>query len=113
VVFNFRDVLAYGAEHSTLGILVARAAALMDLQVTPDPAPVQSYFVRSDQYSFVRHGIPAVYVPGGMKPVDSTLNALALPMQLGTRYHQRNDDMNSSFDFDAGAKNARFNFLLG
>lgn len=57
---KFTGVLAFGAEHSSLGATVARAARSIGVAMVPDSAPEQAYFTRSDQYSFVRAGIPAV-----------------------------------------------------
>ena len=113
LAFDFRDAIVLGAEHSSLGKVAERAAARMNLQLSPDPAPAQNMFARSDQYSFVRHGVPAIYPLGGMKPVDPKVNVMKLGMQLQARYHLPNDDMSFPFNFDAGAKNAKFDFLLG
>jgi len=57
---NFTGVLAFGMEHSSLGGSVTRAAQAAGLAIVPDKTPEQSYFTRSDQYSFVHAGIPAV-----------------------------------------------------
>ena len=58
-------VVAFGAEHSSLQPLVERAAGAAGFRIMPDPIPEEVIFVRSDQYSFVEVGVPAVYlVPG-------------------------------------------------
>src|SRR5690606_10387469 len=65
-----RDVVASGAAHSTLDEVVAEAAREVGVRVSPDPFPEEAAFVRSDQFSFVREGIPAIYLDGGVEPAD-------------------------------------------
>jgi len=54
-------LVAIGGEHSTFGQLVDRAAAMAGLEVVPDPLPAEVVFVRSDQFSFIKQGVPAVF----------------------------------------------------
>jgi Peptidase family M28 len=72
-------------------------------------------FIRSDQYSFVRQGIPAVMPPPGFKSSDPEIAPFEI---LGkwedTRYHQPQDDIKQpGLHFDAAAKYPRFAFLCG
>lgn len=70
--------------------------------------------MRSDQYSFVKKGIPAVFVFPGMKSSKPGVDGKArFTEYLTTRDHTPSDDMSQTFDFDAGALGARFNFLIG
>ena len=108
------DVVIHGADHSTLGAIAEAAARRLDLEVTPDPAPEQGFFVRSDQYSFVRQGIPALFPFPGTKSPDPAIDAGArLQQYLTERYHQPGDDMSQPFSYEAGAIGARLNFLIG
>lgn len=114
LLYDFRDLVALGTEHSTLSEPVSRAARRLGLEITPDPFPEQLFFIRSDQYSFVRQGIPAVFVSEGIKAVDATLDVKALfERWIATRYHRPSDDLGQPLDFNVGAKGARFQFLLG
>src|SRR5262249_26328949 len=70
LLYNFRDIVAFGAEDSTIAGIVADVAQRMRLEVSPDPLPEETFFIRSDQYSFVKQGIPAVFVFAGFKTVD-------------------------------------------
>jgi hypothetical protein len=109
-----RDVLAIGGEHTTLGDAVARAGKAMNIEVSPDPFPEEVVFVRSDQYPFVRRGVPAVYVGAGYKAVDPNVNLLARIRDWNkTIYHTPKDDMTQPLDFTVGAMVARFDYLLG
>jgi hypothetical protein len=106
ILYPFRDVVAFGIEHSTLDSAVARAAASMDVALGPDPFPQEAYFVRSDQYSFVRQGIPSVFLFIGFRG-DSGLDAAARFRQwLAERYHLPQDDLSQPMDLDAGARHA-------
>src|SRR4029453_6380361 len=60
-----RDLIGYGAEHSSLGGIAAKAVERLGLRLSPDPQPEEVIFVRSDQYSFVRRGVPAIFLVHG------------------------------------------------
>ena len=70
LLFPIDTVVAFGAEHSTLGDVATRAAALAGLKLIPDPMPEQTLFVRSDQYSFVKRGVPSVFLVPGFTSSD-------------------------------------------
>jgi len=113
VLFNTRDLVAIGAEHSTLHRQVEEVAHALHLEVIPDPQPDQVLFVRSDQYSFVRQGIPAVWATPGRDTGDPSKDGVKIRQEISAKYyHKPNDDMHQTFDFDAGAAWARLQFLL-
>ena len=62
VFYTFNDIIAMGAPDSALDAVVAGNAARLGLKVTPDPEPDQHLFLRADQYSFVRQGVPSVFI---------------------------------------------------
>jgi len=114
VYFPLKDVVALGAEHSTLGDEVAAAAKVMGYDVSPDPMPEEVSFIRSDQYSFVLQGVPAVDIEDGVKSTDPKINGFeVIKKWLVTRYHTPLDNMEQPIDFDAAAKGAVMNFLVG
>jgi Zn-dependent M28 family amino/carboxypeptidase len=108
------DVIAFGAEHSSLAKFVELAANRFELAISPDPVPEELLFIRSDQYSFVKAGIPAVSLcPGGMTG-DSDVDGIELIFDWKRRYyHKPQDDMDQPLDFAAGADFTRFAFLVG
>jgi len=109
----FLDVIAFGSEHSTLDRSVHRAARDLHVRVTPDPEPEETIFVRSDQYSFVKKGIPSVFLVGGHDAGDRSDHGREVDDAWGRDlYHSQKDDMNQHIDFDAGARFARLNFVL-
>jgi hypothetical protein len=107
-----RDVIAFGAEHSSLGPLAEKAARRLDLMVTADPFPEEVVFIRSDQFSFIRQGIPALMLDSGVQSDDTAASTAAAMEWMKTTYHHPNDDMKQTFDFEAGAKFVRLNFLV-
>jgi len=114
VLWPIEDVTPYGAEHSTLIAAVQEAATRLKLVVSPDPVPEGVMFIRSDQYSFVKQGIPAVWPNSGVKSSDPKIKPGEIVVKwMETTYHKPQDDMNQPFNFESGAKYARFCFLLG
>ncbi len=109
-----RDFVAFGADHSTIAGPVQKAAEMLDLKVSPDFMPEEVIFIRSDQYSFVREGIPAVYAFVGTDTGNASIDGerILRDWMAGT-YHKPTDDMKQEMDFEAGADYARLPFLIG
>lgn len=64
-IFPLRSVTPIGFEQSTLGDNARAVGAAMGLPVVPDPLPDRNGFIRSDQYSFIRQGIPSLFLKYG------------------------------------------------
>ncbi|HEV2816529.1 MAG TPA: M28 family metallopeptidase [Allosphingosinicella sp.] len=108
LTYDFQDVTAFGAEHSTMGPIVARAAARMGVGVAPDPLPEEGLFTRSDHYRFVQQGIPAVFLMTGF----ANGGRERFHAFLDSRYHSPGDDLSQAFNWPAGARFARLNYLI-
>jgi|SRR5579859_2087086 len=109
-----KDIVPLGAEHSSLGDDVASTAKLLGYSISPDPMPEEVFFIRSDQYSFVLQGVPAVNINDGVKAVDPKVNALEVNKKWAvTRYHTPLDNMDQPMDLDSAAKMSVINFLIG
>jgi Zn-dependent M28 family amino/carboxypeptidase len=108
LLYDFTDVVAFGAEHSQVAEAVARAAAKMNVALAPDPMPDEHIFVRSDHYEFVRQGVPAILLATGFA------NGGGAKWQsfLSGTYHRVNDDMSQPINWAAGARYARLNYLI-
>ncbi|WP_242916957.1 M28 family peptidase [Pontibacter liquoris] len=114
IIAPLLSVVALGAEHSSLAQQVQQASAYMGLTVEADPEPDQNRFVRSDQYSFVTQGIPALHIKYGNKTADGKNNLDVQVKEWRAKYyHKPQDDINGIFDFEAGKKYAQLNFLIG
>ena len=108
LLYDFQDVVAFGAEQSTLGPIVERAAAKMGVTLSPDPMPAEQLFLRSDHYSFVKAGVPSVFLVTGFKNGGEK----AFRDFLKTNYHKVSDDLKQPFDWKAGAEFAKINYLI-
>jgi len=109
------SVVPLGADHSSLLADVQRAAAYLKLTIEADPEPAENRFIRSDQYSFVVQGIPALHIKYGNKTADGQ-NNLSQTVQKwrALTYHKPQDNfVGGTFDWAAGAQYARLNFLIG
>ena len=102
------DVVVLGADHSDLGDVVTHVAAHSGVTVSPDPYPLEADFVRSDQYPFVRQGIPSIYIGAGYHAADANVDAQKLQLAwIGSIYHTPKDDMSQTLDFSVGAMVAK------
>ena len=114
VFYTFKDVVPLGADHNSLGEVVARDAAKLGLQVSPDPMPEQVNFIRADHYSFVRQGIPAISPGEGLQAKDPSVDGRKfLENWIATRYHSPSDDMSQPLNFDATIQYMQLGFLIG
>jgi Zn-dependent M28 family amino/carboxypeptidase len=108
------DIVPYGAQHSTLVAPVTRAAKHLGIAIAADPIPEQVLFIRSDHFSFVRQGVPSLFIKSGFQTGDPARDGAKINAAYRRDvYHKPNDDMSQAFDFDAGAQHARLNFLTG
>ena len=108
LLYRFTDVIAFGADHSTLGKVVADAARPMGIALSPDPMPEEGIFTRSDHYRFVQQGIPAVFLATGY----ANGGEAAWGRFFANAYHQPADDMNQPIDWTAAARFAEVNYRI-
>jgi hypothetical protein len=114
LIYNFSNVIAFGAERSSLKEMTSKAAAELKLEWIPDPWPEQALFIRSDQYSFVRQGVPSIFLVTGTGSFDRNENVAELVRGfVRTHYHQPSDDMNLPINWDAAVRFAELNYALG
>jgi hypothetical protein len=114
IIAPLLSVVALGSENSSLAAPVTEAARMLGLSVEPDPEPAQNRFIRSDQYSFVTQGIPALHIKYGNKTADGRNNLSQQVQQWRARYyHKPQDGLNGIFDFEAGRHYTQLNFLIG
>src|SRR4029077_8506276 len=113
-LYDFKDIVPLGGEHSSLGAIVDDVARNMGLEVSPDPAPEEVYFVRSDQYSFVEQGVPSIYIGEGYKAIAPKLDGKKMQLDWeARRYHLPGDDMTQPLDFNALVKGTRVDLATG
>ena len=97
-----------GAEHSSLGDVARRALEAEGLRALSNQAPERGLFAFTDQYSFVREGIPALYLHDGPVSADPAIDAnRVFDEYLGRHYHQPSDQMDLPIDWVSLARLAR------
>jgi hypothetical protein len=101
-LFPFRSFIVQGLEESNLAEDVQRVATAVGVEVLSDPEPERRAFVRSDQYSFIRKGVPAISLKVGFIK-DSPEHEIVKRWRK-ERYHAPSDDLQQSIDFEAAAK---------
>jgi Zn-dependent M28 family amino/carboxypeptidase len=102
------DVAAIGIDMSTLGEVFAQVTEEQGLRPVGDPNPNAGSFYRSDQVSFAKAGIPALYLQAGTEYVDS----LGFdPREMKQRhYHQVTDEIHDEWDLEGTARDMRVLF---
>ena len=114
ILYPFADVIAFGSTHSTLGSIVESAAKKIDISLSPDPMPEQALFTRSDHYSFVKAGIPSVFLMTGFKSKDPEIDGGKMFGDfLKNHYHQHSDQIDLPIRWDAAASFAEVNMMIG
>lgn len=108
LLFDFTDVVAFGADRSGVGPAVQRAAARLNIALSPDTIPEEGIFTRSDHFRFVEVGVPAVYLMTGFANGGETFHRGF----LAGCYHHPCDDLSQAIDYNAGAKFARLNYEI-
>ncbi len=93
-----REVLGRGDQHSTLGAIFSEVAAAQGWTVVEDPIPEEVIFVRSDQYSFVRQGVPALYLSAGNTEGEAAEHERDFRRN---HYHRPSDDLSLPIDWDS------------
>jgi len=91
----------YGMAESDLGDMARQVAESEGVAVQLDPEPLRNIFIRSDQYNFVRRGIPALAM--GVAPTTPEQKQLFRDW-LTHRYHAPSDDLNQPVDLAAAGK---------
>jgi Zn-dependent M28 family amino/carboxypeptidase len=90
-----------GLDEADLGPRVAAIAQSLGVKPIPDPEPLRNAFIRSDQYSFIKNGIPAVKYDVGFEP--GTPEQKIFKDWLTNRYHAPADDTGQPVDLQAAA----------
>jgi len=92
----------WGLAESDLGDDARQVAEAHGIVVQSDPQPERNVFVRSDQYNFIRHGIPALAMDVAPEPGNAE-QAKIFRDWLTQRYHAPSDDIDQPVDLPAAA----------
>jgi hypothetical protein len=109
-LYPLHILTVYGLHESDLGDTVRKVAQSLDVEVQDDPAPQRNVFIRSDQYSFIRAGVPSLMTDVGYKK-GSKEEEVAKDW-LKNRYHAPSDDLNQPVDLSAAGQYNRLILTL-
>ena len=113
-LFPVAELVGFGAEHSSLQAPMSAAAEAEGFVLVPDPMPEENFFVRSDQYSFVKKGIPASYLDVTLRSSDPEIDGEAMVKDhLKNHYHKPSDDLGRPVNWDSAVRFARANARIG
>ncbi len=99
-IFPLKTLTVYGLDESDLGDMARAAAETYGYSVQSDPEPLRNIFIRSDQYNFIVHGIPALMMD--VAPTSDEQKQ-ARKEWLTHRYHAPSDDLQQPVDLQAAA----------
>ncbi|AOW22564.1 aminopeptidase [Sphingomonas melonis TY] len=108
LLYTFEDMIAFGADRSSLGPIVTKAVNAIGIGLSPDPMPEQGFFTRSDHFNFVKKGIPSLFLWPGVK------GAGAKPFEdfLEHCYHRPCDDHSQPILWDQGVRFVATNYAI-
>jgi Zn-dependent M28 family amino/carboxypeptidase len=95
-LYPLRKLMVLGLDESDLGDDVRAVAQAVGLGVLADPQPLRNRFIRSDQYSFIREGIPSLAMKVGVEP--GSPEAAIEAAWTKDRYHAPSDDLQQPID---------------
>ena len=100
-IHAMKKVMAFGLEESSLRANMEAVTARLGLGLQSDVEPHRNRFIRSDQYSFIQRGIPALALKVGYEP--GSPEAELQKQWTAQRYHARSDDLLQPVDFETAA----------
>ena len=109
------DVTFVGLGKSTIDSIVEAIAAEQGRVVKPDQFPDRGYFYRSDQFSFAKIGVPAMYLDTGTDFVDRPegWGKEQVNHYTDVNYHQPSDEYDDSWSFDGMVADALLGYWTG
>jgi Zn-dependent M28 family amino/carboxypeptidase len=98
-LFPLKSLVVQGLEESDLATDLRKTARPLGIEVYSDPEPERNAFVRSDQYSFIRTGVPSISLKVGFAK-GSPEHELVRKWR-SERYHAPSDDLTQPVDRQA------------
>ncbi|MBA2525542.1 MAG: M20/M25/M40 family metallo-hydrolase [Pyrinomonadaceae bacterium] len=98
-LFPLRSLIVQGLEESDIAVDLRLAGDTLGIKMISDPEPERNSFTRSDQYNFVKRGVPAVSLKIGF--VKNSPEHETVKSWRTKRYHDPSDDLQQPMDFEA------------
>jgi hypothetical protein len=107
-----KTFVGFGAEHSSLGAILTDVSNVYGIKVIPDPMPDEKIFTRSDHYSFVERGVPALMLLGA--PAGEPKAWIERSKQWEkTDYHQPGDTIQPNWAWEGAETVAEVMGIMG
>ena len=101
-IFALKKLHVQGLEQSTLADQALAVGAEHHIEIAGDPEPDRNSFIRTDQYSSVQAGVPALAMKFGWTAGSPEYKAWRA--WLAERYHSTDDDLTQPVDLAAAAQ---------
>jgi Zn-dependent M28 family amino/carboxypeptidase len=110
-----RDLTQIGAGKSSLDALAQALAQKQGRTLVPDQFPDKGYYYRSDQFSFAKIGVPALYFDKGYDYIGKPAGWGKQDQEYWTEhvYHQPSDEIDDTWVFDGMIDDAMLGFEAG
>lgn len=110
-----KELVAQGAEHSTLMKACETTAREMGLTLGKDPTPELRVFTRSDQFSFARVGVPCIFMrwSNEYEDLDAATAKARSQEKLNSIYHKVGDEFDPTWSWDGMRRHAQSALLIG
>jgi len=110
-----RDLTQVGMGKSSLDGLAKSVVESQGRTIVPDQFPDKGYFYRSDQFSFAKIGVPALYLEAGTDFLGKPAGWGVEQHELWTEhiYHQPSDQIDDTWVFDGMIEDATIGFKVG
>ena len=108
LLHDFTDVIAFGAERSSIGPIMERALEQTGVSLQPDPIPQLGIFTRSDHYRFVEQGVPSIFLWTGF----SNGGEESFWDFYRNHYHRPSDEIALPIRYDQLARFAEIKYII-
>jgi hypothetical protein len=109
-IFPLELLTVHARTDTTLGDDATAVASEMGIAVQDDPEPERNLLRRSDQWSFISAGIPAINFVFGYEPGSASESTYRQWYRTG--YHRPQDDIEQLMDWQAAADFNQFFYAL-
>lgn len=111
-LFETKGIIPIGYLHSNLSDAIDYSASNLNLTIAASKSLDEDYVERGDQFSFIKKGIPSIFIIPGNAAVDPRINGLKRTNRwLMKYYHSPFDDLNQSYSDKAFLTAVKLNFL--
>ena len=110
-----KDVAFIGLGKSSLDAVITELAARQGRKVVGDTMPDKGHFYRSDQFSFAKVGVPAIYLEPGtdFEGRPEGWGKEQMEKNENENYHQPSDELTPDWNFDGMVQDAQLGFKAG